>query len=123
MHEGAHPQTCETDGVRESRILSVGELGSVPVATKIDDSDAVVWRTANGDIGVAARSCPHLDWDLCDAIVDGEALLCPGHGWSIDKSGRTYKSNEFGREDEKGTTPSWSASEREGGIWVTLDED
>ncbi len=105
-------------GVPEVAILDLADLGTAPIAAVVDDTDVVVWRTADGTIGIVARQCPHLDWDLAEATPDGSTLLCPGHGWSIDASGRVYKRNEFGREDDKGCTQRWSSTVRDGKIWA-----
>ena len=57
----------------------------------------------NGELGSAPRSCPHLDHDLAEGFVVDDELVCPGHGWAFDGRGHTYKRNEFGRVDPKGT--------------------
>jgi nitrite reductase/ring-hydroxylating ferredoxin subunit len=88
------------------------------VAVEIDDDEAVTWRTRSGAPCVMARRCPHLDWDLTDAIVTGDELLCAGHGWSLRADGVALKRNEFGREDAKGTIRTWRARDRDGWIEV-----
>ncbi len=95
--------------------------GAVQPAT-VAGLDIVVWRTVSGRLCAVARSCPHLDWDLADATVEGETLVCPAHGWSITCAGRVFKCNDFGREDEKGVTRTWQTTERDGMITVTSQE-
>jgi nitrite reductase/ring-hydroxylating ferredoxin subunit len=89
------------------------------VAVEIDDEEAVAWRTGDRHPCVMARRCPHLDWDLTEAIVVGDELLCAGHGWSLRADGAAIKRNEFGREDPKGTIRTWPAREHDG--WVEVD--
>jgi phenylpropionate dioxygenase-like ring-hydroxylating dioxygenase large terminal subunit len=96
---------------------------SAPVATVIDGAEAVVWRCADGRLGAVGRVCPHLDWDLVEAVATGTELVCPGHGWSIARDGRVFKRNEFGREDAKGTTAHWPIVERDGKMWVETGSD
>jgi phenylpropionate dioxygenase-like ring-hydroxylating dioxygenase large terminal subunit len=91
-----------------------------PVPVDVAGVEAVVWRAEDGSLGVVARACPHLDWDLSEARIVGTELVCPGHGWSITCNGRVFKRNEFGRADDKGTTPHWCARERDGRIWVEI---
>ena len=105
-------------GVTEVAILDLADLGPTPVGARVDAVEVVVWRTADGSIGIVARQCPHLDWDLVEGVPDGSTLRCPGHGWSIDADGRVYKRNEFGREDDKGCTQHWSSTVRDGKIWT-----
>ena len=72
-------------------------------AVEIDGHECVVWRGRGGRLGSAPRFCPHLDSDLAEGFVSGDELVCAGHGWAFDGAGHTYKRNEFGRADPKGT--------------------
>jgi phenylpropionate dioxygenase-like ring-hydroxylating dioxygenase large terminal subunit len=99
------------------------ETGQVPegrvVAVDVADAEAVIWRTEDGFPCVMARHCPHLDWDLTEAVVAGEELVCSGHGWSLGCDGEAFKRNEWGREDPKGTIRIWPVRERDG--WIEAD--
>jgi nitrite reductase/ring-hydroxylating ferredoxin subunit len=88
------------------------------VEIDVEADEAVAWRTRSGAPCVMARRCPHLDWDLTDAIVMGDELLCAGHGWSLRADGTALKRNEHGREDPKGTIRTWTAREHDGCIEV-----
>jgi nitrite reductase/ring-hydroxylating ferredoxin subunit len=88
------------------------------VAVEVDGIEAVLFRTVSGRVCATQRNCPHLDWDLAEAAVDGEELVCPGHGWSIGSDGRAFKRNEFGREDDKCRVAVWRVVEREGMIYL-----
>src|SRR3954454_9451116 len=92
-----------------------------PLAGEIAGEDAVVWRARGGAPCAVARRCPHLDWDLVDSTVVGDELVCLGHGWSILGSGRVFKRNELGREDDKGSTRSWPLRDHDGTIEVVVD--
>ncbi len=72
-------------------------------AVEVDGHECVVWRGRSGRLGSAPRFCPHLDHDLAEGFVSGDELVCAGHGWAFDGAGNTYKRNEFGRADPKGT--------------------
>jgi 5,5'-dehydrodivanillate O-demethylase len=71
------------------------------VPIEVDGEEFVVWRGATGVLGSAPRRCPHLDWDLSEASVVGNELVCVGHGWSFDCDGHAFKRNELGRVDPK----------------------
>jgi hypothetical protein len=75
------------------------------VAVEVEGEEFVVWRGASGRLGSAPRRCPHLDWDLAEAHVVGDELVCPGHGWSFDGAGGACKRNEHGRADPKDPVP------------------
>jgi phenylpropionate dioxygenase-like ring-hydroxylating dioxygenase large terminal subunit len=89
--------------------------GSV-IAVEVDGSEYVVWRGRSGTLGSAPRICPHLDHDLAEGFVLDDELVCPGHGWAFDGLGQTYKRNEFGRIDPKGTVPALRLHEDETGV-------
>jgi phenylpropionate dioxygenase-like ring-hydroxylating dioxygenase large terminal subunit len=84
--------------------------------TVIDGEELVVWRSAHGVLCAHQRYCPHLDHDLTEAVVHGEELVCPAHGWSIAAGGRVFKRNEAGREDAKGAVDTWQVDDRDGMI-------
>lgn len=96
----------------QSTAVPVGMI----VAVNVDGAEFVVWRGHSGALGSAPRSCPHLDQDLTEATVVGDEIVCPGHGWSFDCTGRAFKRNEFGREDDKGTIDTVSLTEQDGTI-------
>ena len=89
--------------------------GSV-VAVEVDGESFVVWRGRSGVLGSAPRTCPHLDWDLVEAEVVGDELVCPGHGWSFDCAGHAFKRNEFGRADPKDDIDTLMLREDQGRI-------
>jgi phenylpropionate dioxygenase-like ring-hydroxylating dioxygenase large terminal subunit len=74
---------------------------STVVPIEVDGEEFVVWRGSTGVLGSAPRRCPHLDWDLADASVVDDELVCVGHGWSFDCRGHAFKRTELGRIDPK----------------------
>jgi phenylpropionate dioxygenase-like ring-hydroxylating dioxygenase large terminal subunit len=82
------------------------------------DDDVVVWRGESGALCAMQRQCPHLDWDLAEATVVGDELVCPGHGWSFDAQGHACKRNLFGRADPKGVVDAFAVREVDGEIRV-----
>jgi phenylpropionate dioxygenase-like ring-hydroxylating dioxygenase large terminal subunit len=75
------------------------------LAVEVDGDEFVLWRARDGRVCSAPRYCPHLDHDLTEGFVDGDELVCAGHGWAFDGAGHTFKRNEFGRIDPKGAVP------------------
>lgn len=97
-------------------VLQPGEVHPVVVASE----EFVLWRGADGRLRSAPRYCPHLDHDLAEGHVAGDELVCPGHGWAFDGAGNTYKRNEFGRVDPKGTVPTLVIREADGIVELEL---
>ncbi len=85
-------------------------------AARLDGTDVVVWRGRDGALGAMTRWCPHLDLDLADGFVDGNDLVCPGHGWSFTCAGRAQKRTEHGRVDDKGPVVHWQVRDESGTI-------
>jgi phenylpropionate dioxygenase-like ring-hydroxylating dioxygenase large terminal subunit len=96
--------------------------GGRAVAFALDDlhgDEWVVWRDAAGRLCAQPRRCPHLAWDLAEAVVVGTELVCPGHGWSFGADGRAVKRNQRGRADPKGTVVTLAVRERDGVVEVS----
>jgi len=84
----------------------------------VDGDEFVVWRAASGALCAMARQCPHLDWDLAEASVVGNELVCPGHGWAFDTAGHAFKRNLFGRVDAKDEVQTVPVVESDCEIWL-----
>lgn len=91
------------------------------VAVDVDEEEAVIWRARDGSPCVMSRWCPHLDWDLTEALIDGDELLCSGHGWTLRADGCALKRTERGREDPKGEVRMWPVREHDG--WIEIDPE
>jgi phenylpropionate dioxygenase-like ring-hydroxylating dioxygenase large terminal subunit len=85
-------------------------------ALEIDGAEYVAWRGRDGRVRTAPRQCPHLDHDLVEGFVDGDELVCAGHGWGFDGDGNAFKRNEFGRVDPKGCVSILVVHEADGMI-------
>jgi phenylpropionate dioxygenase-like ring-hydroxylating dioxygenase large terminal subunit len=65
--------------------LDVGEVRPL----FLFDEHLVLFRTGDGDAHVAAAFCPHLGAHLGHGgKVEGDAIVCPFHGWRFDGGGR-----------------------------------
>jgi len=93
------------------RIAATAVTRRCALAVDVDGDEFVVWRARDGRVCSAPRYCPHLDHDLTEGYVDGDELVCAGHGWAFDGEGNTYKRNEFGRVDSKGRVPALRATD------------
>jgi nitrite reductase/ring-hydroxylating ferredoxin subunit len=98
------------------RATDVPRGAVVPV--DVDGDEFVVWRAASGALCAMARQCPHLDWDLAEASVVGDELVCPGHGWAFDTEGHAFKRNLFGRVDAKDEVETVRVVEADGEIRI-----
>jgi phthalate 4,5-dioxygenase oxygenase subunit len=50
--------------------------------------DLVLFRDAEGRLGLLDRDCPHRGADLAFARHEGDGIRCPFHGWKFDATGR-----------------------------------
>lgn len=71
------------------QVAHLGDLQPRPVRPlRCFGQDLVAWRSASGAVQVAEAFCPHLGAHLgYGGTVDGEAIVCPFHGWSFDSAG------------------------------------
>lgn len=58
-----------------------------PVPVTIFSEDLVLYRDANGSVGLMARRCPHRGTDLAYARTESGGLRCIYHGWFFDGEG------------------------------------
>jgi phenylpropionate dioxygenase-like ring-hydroxylating dioxygenase large terminal subunit len=100
-------------------VLPAGDVpaGAV-VAFETGDAEYVLWRAESGRLCAMPRQCPHLDWDLVEAFVDGNELVCPGHGWSFDPDGHAFKRNLLGRVDRKDDIATLAVEEVDGQVRI-----
>lgn len=48
----------------------------------------VLFRDAEGRLGLLPERCPHRGTTLTQGIVDRDGIACPYHGWKFDRRGR-----------------------------------
>ena len=88
------------------------------------DERIVLWKDGSGRYSAMADRCPHRSAQLSRGWVDGNALVCPYHGWAYDGRGACVRVPQ--RPDSgglKGTAvESFACTERYGHVWVALDE-
>ncbi|MCU1426328.1 MAG: (2Fe-2S)-binding protein [Actinomycetia bacterium] len=102
-----------------TRLRAIDVPAGAVVAAEIDDDEIVVWRGRSGELCAMPRQCPHLDWDLADATVFGDELVCSGHGWAFDCDGHAFKRNLQGRLDPKDDVATLPVEEVDGEIRVS----
>lgn len=99
------------------------ELADRPVRATLLDVDLVLFRGADGAIGIAVDVCPHRHIRLSGGkVVDGQ-IACPFHGLRFDASGRCRHVPALGRDHklpESYRVRSFPARERYGLIWTCL---
>ena len=84
----------------------------------------VLWRDADGCYAAMADRCPHRSTALSKGWVDGNALVCPYHGWAYNSAGACVRVPQ--RPDSEGlkgtAVRSFACSARYGHLWVALEE-
>lgn len=102
------------------------DLGESPRATLLLGTRVVVWRDHGGHPVAALDQCPHRGTALSLGVVDGAGrLVCPYHGWSFDPSGACTHIPQLaagGRIPPRARVEVFSCEERNGLVWVALDD-
>lgn len=84
----------------------------------------VLWRAADGTYAAMADRCPHRSARLSQGWVDGNAIVCPYHGWAYDGAGACVRIPQ--RPEARGlrgvTVASHRCASRYGHLWVALGE-
>jgi phenylpropionate dioxygenase-like ring-hydroxylating dioxygenase large terminal subunit len=57
-------------------------------AVRLMGQDFVLFRDAQGQLGLLDRDCPHRGADLAFGRLENGGLRCPFHGWLFDVAGR-----------------------------------
>ncbi len=86
--------------------------------------DLVLFRTESGQAVVADAHCPHLGAHLgYDSKVEGEAIVCPFHGWAYDGTGRCVHVPFTKLIPPRAKIRVWPTFERSGLVFAWHDLD
>jgi phenylpropionate dioxygenase-like ring-hydroxylating dioxygenase large terminal subunit len=99
-------------------------IGPDPVARRLLGQDIVVWRTEAG-VSAATDRCPHRAARLSCGWIDGDALVCPYHGWQYGTDGRASVIPQLGDDvpiPPRATLETFKCTEHWGWVWVCLGE-
>lgn len=102
------------------------ELGrAAPLAVTIEQRFLVLFRDAAGAPVALEDRCAHRNAPLaCGRVRDGR-LQCSYHGWTYAADGRVVDVPALGGPPEPGTRAgvrAFHATERDGFVWVALDD-
>ena len=96
-------------------ILSASQLRHDPRAVRLHGTDIVLFRTASGQVGALANSCPHRRMKLSMGKVVDDRLQCLYHGWTFDCQGAGQSP---GTPKLHAEALRYDALDRHGVIWV-----
>jgi phenylpropionate dioxygenase-like ring-hydroxylating dioxygenase large terminal subunit len=66
----------------------VRDLYDIPQAVKVLGEELVLFRDANGRLGLLGEHCPHRGTSLEYGDIEDGGLRCPYHGWLFDVHGQ-----------------------------------
>ena len=70
-------------------IAAVSELARHPTKfVKILAEELVLFKDAQGNLGLIGAHCPHRQANLAYGMVEDTGLRCAYHGWKFDRTGR-----------------------------------
>ncbi|MEO0384758.1 MAG: Rieske 2Fe-2S domain-containing protein [Pseudomonadota bacterium] len=61
------------------------------IGVRVEDTEYVVWRDANGTAHIWEDRCPHRGMKLSLGFVRGDRIACLYHGWEYGTDGRCQK--------------------------------
>ena len=97
--------------------------GGAPVRTTLVDTDIVVFKSPNGQLGAIYEYCPHRGVSLALARNEETGLRCLYHGWKFAADGRIVEmpTEPPGRKAKDHLChDAYPAAESGGFIWVYL---
>jgi phenylpropionate dioxygenase-like ring-hydroxylating dioxygenase large terminal subunit len=100
------------------------EVADKPVATSLLGERIVVYRAA-GSVRALRDLCLHRGTPLSLGWIDGDELVCAYHGWGYAPTGACVRIPSLppGRAiPPKAQVVAFSAAEKDGLVWVALDE-
>jgi len=133
MRKPVAPPGCsftESDWLILSRfwhpVAFVDDIGDAPVACTLLDVELVLFRTSAG-VTVAHDLCPHRGTRLSAGRIEGDALVCPMHGFRFGHDGMCRGVPSTGNPDAR-VPPrlrlgAVMSEERYGILWVCLAND
>ena len=68
-------------------VMPVAQVDQGPQPFTLLGEKIVLWKDADGRYAATIDRCPHRSAALSKGWVDGNALVCPYHGWSFDRAG------------------------------------
>ena len=105
-------------------VMPVAKVDSGPQPFTLLGERLVLWKAADGTYAAMADRCPHRSAQLSRGWVDGNAIVCPYHGWAYDGAGACVRVPQ--RPDSQGlrgtAVTSYRCAARYGHLWVALDE-
>ncbi len=99
-------------------VLTSQELKKAPVSVTVCGREIVLFRTEDGkSIGALQDRCPHRRMRLSKGKVVGDRLVCPYHGWSMDKEGEA-RAPTSNNAPQRACVTTYATEERYGAVWV-----
>uniref|UniRef100_F3Y662 Predicted Rieske-[2Fe-2s]-domain protein n=1 Tax=Stigmatella aurantiaca TaxID=41 RepID=F3Y662_STIAU len=98
-------------------VIPSKELKDKPLAVTVAGKQIALFRTADGNVGALEDRCPHRRMKLSVGKVEGDRLVCPYHGWSIDRTGEV-RAPIHNNEPMRSCATHYSATEQHGAIWI-----
>jgi phenylpropionate dioxygenase-like ring-hydroxylating dioxygenase large terminal subunit len=98
-------------------------LPSQPYPVRLLDEDLVLWRVG-GQVRAWQDLCIHRGTKLSLGRVEGEALICPYHGWVYNEQGQCVMipAHPDQKPPERARVLAYQAQERYGWVWVSLGQ-
>jgi phenylpropionate dioxygenase-like ring-hydroxylating dioxygenase large terminal subunit len=99
-------------------VIESSLLKKAPVSVTVCGQEIALFRTEDGKgIGALQDRCPHRRMRLSKGKVAGDRLVCPYHGWSMNREGEA-RAPTNNNEPVRACATSYATEERFGAIWI-----
>lgn len=85
---------------------------------RLFETDWLLFRTHDGELGVVDRFCPHMGTDLLNGRVVGKCIECPLHRWKFGAKGKCTDTGQSRVHPHQAQTNHLFTEERYGIIFV-----
>ena len=98
------------------------EFGATPVARTILGEPLVIYRDSSGEVRALEGLCPHRQFPLAQAWVEGDCLRCPYHGMRFGPDGRCTEIPSQATIPEAAHLRAFPVVERWRWVWVWMGD-
>ncbi len=116
---------CDNGPIRNSwhAVARSVDVGGAPIAVRLLNTAAVLYRSADGEVIAAPDRCPHREAPLSLGVVENGRLICSYHGWTFADAGRCVRvpsAAEGVPAPPRAHLQTYAVAEKFGLIWLCL---
>lgn len=103
-------------------IAWIRDITDKPLAITVLEQSLVIFRDAEGQIGVLENRCPHRHVPLSLGCVAAGGIQCGYHGMVFDTNGRCLDAPSHGSAPPRARVRAYPSAERYGWVWAWMGD-